>query len=117
MLTEPADPNYRARLDRHADRRRPGAELSRHIRIRDRRCRFPGCSAPASRCDDDHQLAWADGGRTTMANGHSLCGYHHRVRHLPGWSVHTRPEGTTVWTAPHGGVFEVPATDQRLLDA
>ena len=116
-ITEPADAGYAARLDACPERREPGDELARHVRARDRRCRFPGCAALAQRSDADHQNAWADGGPTTMANLHCLCRYHHRVRHLPGWRVRTEPGGTTVWQTPHGLTLRVPATDQRLLDA
>ena len=33
---------------------RPGKALAERVRARDRHCRFPGCSVPASRCHLDH---------------------------------------------------------------
>ena len=41
---EAAEPGYR-----------PSAALSEFIRWRDLTCRFPGCDAPAERCDIDHE--------------------------------------------------------------
>jgi hypothetical protein len=53
------------RLD--ALRRHPRAELDRHVRARDRRCRFPGCTRPAITADLDHTHDWSHGGPTWPA--------------------------------------------------
>jgi hypothetical protein len=37
---------------------RPGQTLDRFVRVRDRRCRFPGCRARPTRCDLDHTVPW-----------------------------------------------------------
>ncbi len=45
--TVPAEPGYR-----------PSVALSEFIRWRDLTCRFPGCDAPAARCDIDHTMPY-----------------------------------------------------------
>ena len=40
---------------------------------RDRGCRWPGCSAPASWCEVHHLLAWYSGGLTNVDNAALLC--------------------------------------------
>lgn len=52
----------------------------RAIELRDRQCVHAFCDTPASRCQADHLLPWARGGRTTQANGRLLCGFHNRQR-------------------------------------
>lgn len=52
----------------------------RAIELRDRECVHAYCDTPASRCQADHLLPWARGGRTTQANGRLLCGFHNRQR-------------------------------------
>ncbi|OBB91591.1 HNH endonuclease signature motif containing protein, partial [Mycolicibacterium peregrinum] len=42
-------------------RYRPSVALSEFIRWRDLTCRFPGCDAPAERCDVDHTAPWPAG--------------------------------------------------------
>jgi hypothetical protein len=54
--------------------------LRRAIQLRDRRCQWPGCNAPARRCQVDHEDAYEDGGLTVQDNGRCLCPYHHRLR-------------------------------------
>ncbi len=58
---------------------------------RDGVCTFPGCRLPARRCDIDHLVPWEHGGRTDQANGHAVCRYHHRRKHL-GWASVERDE-------------------------
>ncbi|WP_158548482.1 HNH endonuclease signature motif containing protein [Blastococcus sp. TF02A-26] len=63
----------------------PPAALDRFVRLRDRRCRFPGCRARARTCDLDHRREWPHG-PTTHANLCCLCEHHHRLKHqAPGW--------------------------------
>jgi hypothetical protein len=52
----------------------------RAIELRDRECVHAFCDTPASRCQADHLLPWALGGRTTQENGRLLCGFHNRLR-------------------------------------
>lgn len=53
--------------------------LRRAIQIRDRHCQHAcGCDEPITRCDVDHLLPDAQGGRTKYANGRLLCQTHNR---------------------------------------
>ncbi|MEO1060337.1 MAG: HNH endonuclease signature motif containing protein [Actinomycetota bacterium] len=46
-----------------------------------RRCRWPGCSRPATGCEIDHITEWHRGGRTDQANALPLCSAHNRHKH------------------------------------
>jgi hypothetical protein len=80
---------------------------------RDGRCTFPGCGLPARRCDIDHLVPWEQGGRTDQANGHAVCRYHHRRKHL-GWASAERdPHSHEVRWSWHGP----PEVRGRVQDA
>ncbi|WP_308200602.1 DUF222 domain-containing protein [Klenkia sp. PcliD-1-E] len=83
---------------------RPGALLDAFIRLRDRRCRFPGCRVRAGVCDVDHQQPFAQGGPTAECNLACLCTHHHRLSHqAPGWTLSRDGDGTGLtWTTPTG---------------
>jgi hypothetical protein len=40
---------------------RPSAALAEFVRWRDLTCRWPGCDAPAARCDIDHTVPYPRG--------------------------------------------------------
>ncbi|WP_142023630.1 HNH endonuclease signature motif containing protein [Blastococcus colisei] len=81
---------------------RPTDPLHRFVRLRDRRCRFPGCRARARCCDLDHQTPHPHG-PTAHDNLACLCEHHHRLSHqAPGWRLHRDPDGGLVWTLPGG---------------
>lgn len=84
------------------DSYRPPADLRRLIRWRAERCLAPGCGMPARLCHLDHQIPWADGGRTELTNMAPLCTHHHVVKHHGGWVVHQLPGGVMEWTSPTG---------------
>ncbi len=63
------------------------APRRRALRIRDKRCRFPGCDRPVNWSTPHHIVAWSRGGPTDMANEVLLCYYHHRLVHEGGWQV------------------------------
>ncbi|MFB9646452.1 HNH endonuclease signature motif containing protein [Microbacterium terregens] len=84
------------------DRYRPSEELRRHLRVRDRHCRFPGCRIPARRCDTDHTLDHAAGGETTAQNLAHLCRRHHTLKHHTAWTVRQHGGGVLEWTSPTG---------------
>ena len=94
------------------DRYRPSADLVRHLRARDERCRFPGCIRPSSRCDIDHTIDAAMGGPTRLDNLSHLCRRHHTLKHATAWTVRQRPGGILEWTSPTGRthVDRPPAT-------
>jgi hypothetical protein len=83
--------------------------LRRHLNVRDRRCRYFGCTRPAEYCDIDH-LNPHPKGATCECNTEPLCGHHHRLKHETGWRVRfsdnpDHPPGTLIWTSPIGHEF------------
>lgn len=101
--------------------------LRRALEVRDRGCRFPGCSAPAVFCDAHHIKHWVRGGPTNLANTVLLCGLHHFLHHecdygcerlAGGELLFTRPDGRPIVaepacaTSPHG-----PDIGERNTDA
>ena len=53
------------------------------LSIRDRGCTAQGCDRPPAWCEAHHEVAWADGGGTSVANGRLLCPRHHHLAHDP----------------------------------
>ncbi|WP_254868327.1 HNH endonuclease signature motif containing protein [Corynebacterium sp. Marseille-P4321] len=58
----------------------PNDAMKAFVRARDGKCIFPGCNVPATRCQLDHRIPYAEGGPTTPANLHCLCQKHHNVK-------------------------------------
>ncbi len=84
---------------------RPSVALSEFIRWRDLTCRFPGCDAPAARCDIDHTMPYPLG-PTHPSNTKLYCRTHHLVKTFcPGWSDRQLPDGTVEITAPTGHTY------------
>jgi hypothetical protein len=84
---------------------RPPAGLARLIRVRDRKCRLPGCYRPAQVCDIDHSEQWyADDGETADHNLVALCRARHGLKDRLGWgfSLDKKTGRLTVIT-PTGG--------------
>jgi hypothetical protein len=80
----------------------PTDPLDRFVRLRDRRCRFPGCRTRARCCDLDHQVPHPHG-PTAHDNLACLCEHHHRLSHqAPGWALHRDDDGNLMWTLPGG---------------
>ena len=90
------------------DRYTPSASMDRYLRARDQRCRFPGCRMPAIRCDVDHSIDYAHGGKTHICNLAHLCKRHHPLKHATPWRVVQLPGGILEWTSPLGHTY----TDQ-----
>ena len=82
---------------------RPGAELDRFVRARDRRCRFPGCRRPVPRTGElDHDRRYPDG-PTAAGNLTGYCTANHRGKHqAPGWHHCLADDGTLTVTTPTG---------------
>ncbi len=87
-----------------ADLYTPSAKLRRFLRLRDGRCRHPGCTRAAGRCDLDHTTAWETGGPSTPENLAHLCRAHHPLKHHGGWAVKQVTPGVLEWTSPTGRV-------------
>jgi hypothetical protein len=70
--------------------------------IRNPHCTAPGCRLPATRCDDDHTLAYDTAAASCECNLGPRCRHHHRVKQTQGWRL-TQPEpGIYTWTTPSG---------------
>lgn len=87
------------------DRYRPSEQMRRHLRARDRHCRFPACRVPARRCDIDHNIDYADGGPTDTRHLSHFCRRHHTTKHHSPWRVRQRARGLLEWTSPTGRVY------------
>lgn len=84
------------------DRYRPSAELRRFLRARDERCRFPGCTRRPVRCEVDHTIDHAKGGRTREGNLAHFCPRHHTVKHATAWRVRQLGGGVLEWISLTG---------------
>jgi hypothetical protein len=83
----------------------PPAALAAYVRARDGTCRFPGCRAPAWKCDLDHTVAYPNG-PTCAANLTDTCRRHHLLRHASKWTYTLDPDGKTHWRSPTGRTYE-----------
>lgn len=98
---------------------RPSESMRRHLRARDRTCRFPNCRMPARRCQIDHNHDYARGGPTDPCNLACLCETHHALKHPDvdprwRWTAEQRAGGVVVWTTP-GGVEYVDTPPVRVM--
>jgi hypothetical protein len=75
--------------------------IRRALRLRDRGCRFPGCTH-IRHVDAHHVRHWADGGETKLSNLVELCGSHHRLLHEGGYGLRVTDDGALVFTRPDG---------------
>lgn len=87
------------------DRYCPNEDLRRHLRSRDKRCRFPGCRILFRKCDDDHTIDHAHGDPTALDNLAGLCRRHHVTKHHTPWKLRQIGHGVLEWTAPTGRVY------------
>jgi hypothetical protein len=102
-----------------AGRYRIPTALREVLVVADEHCRFPGCGRRAARCELDHTVDWAHGGRSTASNLAHLCTSHHHLKHEGGWQV-TRPPDThpasrtLEWRSPLGATYRTsPATEHH----
>ncbi|MBO0691987.1 MAG: DUF222 domain-containing protein [Acidimicrobiaceae bacterium] len=80
--------------------RRISRPLRRALALRDRGCRFPGCSARAVQAH--HVRHWIHGGHTRLDNLVSLCARHHHRHHEGGFQIEALPDGSFVFTLASG---------------
>jgi hypothetical protein len=77
--------------------------LRRAVAVRDRHCRFPGCTQPATVCHPHHIIPRSQGGPTCLTNLLNLCTFHHLIAvHRWGWGITLHPDGTVTATSPDG---------------
>ena len=79
--------------------------LTRHLEhallVRDRCCRFPGCTRVAM-LDAHHIKHWVEGGETKLSNLVRLCRTHHRSVHEGKWTVRRDTDGEIGFLDPRG---------------
>lgn len=75
--------------------------IRRALWIRDKGCRFPGCTSTRF-LHGHHVEHWLHGGRTSLDNLVFLCSFHHRLVHEGGFSIAMAATGDVVVTAPTG---------------
>lgn len=80
------------------------ASIARALRMRDRHCRFPGCTSTLW-LDAHHVVHWAKGGPTDAANLVRLCSFHHWCMHEGGCTA-AMEKGRLVFRDPRGKVIE-----------
>jgi hypothetical protein len=78
--------------------------LKIYLQLRDRTCRFPGCSVRVARCDIDHNHDWQYGGETAHYNLAHFCPGHHAIKGETDWCVVQRESapGVLEWRSPSG---------------
>lgn len=123
----PIDPESARRLAAHApgwdrvmcdpilgtvlevDRYSPTAAQRRYLAARDQHCRAPGCRAPLTRCQIDHNHEAQHGGATTLRNLAHLCTRHHTLKTETACTVSQGSDGTLRFESPLGQqVIESP---------
>ena len=82
--------------------------IRRALQVRDRTCRFPGCTA--RRCDAHHVEHWVDGGPTSLDNLVLLCRRHHRAVHEGGFGLIRYDDGSVTFLRQNGTVLEAAPT-------
>ena len=81
--------------------------IRRALRIRDKGCRFPGCTR--SRFVDGHHIQhWSDGGETSLENLVQLCRHHHRLVHEGGFGCRKLSDGRLLFTDREGRPLSGP---------
>ncbi len=67
-------------------------------------CEHPGCDLGGSARQVDHNIPWAEGGRTDQANSTVLHGAHNRFKHDARWRRTRADDGRAYWVRPDGSL-------------
>ncbi len=86
--------------------------LRRALEHRDHGCRWPGCGR-ARWTHAHHIVHWSQEGPTDLDNLAILCGYHHRLVHEGGWTIHGHPGRTLRFRRKDGKVLPSEPTPVR----
>ena len=82
---------------------RPSRRLRHLVMARNATCTAPGCSRPATVCDQDHTIAYgSSGGIACECNLAPRCSRHHMIKQSPGWELSQPEPGVLAWTSPAG---------------
>jgi hypothetical protein len=95
------------RHEREGPGYQPSNALRHALHVRQRTCSAPGCRRDATRCDLDHTIPYAQGGRTCECGMAPLCRRHHRAKQAQGWQLEQLSPGELVWRLPHGRMYRV----------
>jgi hypothetical protein len=98
------------RMDRDdtVEQHDPPAWMRELVILRDRHCVHPHCQTDARSCDLDHIVPWPIG-PTAPWNLAPLCRRHHRAKTRRRWQYRREPDGSYLWTGPHGRQYHVTA--------
>jgi hypothetical protein len=76
-----------------------------------RTCEFPGCDMPAARSEVDHNIEWAQGGRTDQRNRNIGCAHHNRTKHRERWRTRRDRRGRA-YTIRADGTIVLPVGER-----
>ncbi|WP_431841951.1 hypothetical protein [Calidifontibacter indicus] len=94
----------------------PPPKIREFVQLRDQSCRFPGCSRPAIRCDEDHVQEWP-AGDTKGANLAAMCRHHHDAKTKGHWDVQMTGDGICTWISRTGRRYVTyPDTDTGRIE-
>jgi len=80
-------------IDRGREKRLFNQAQSILMALRDKGCRAETCQRPPSWCEAHHWQPWSRGGKTDLADGVLLCGFHHRLAHHTNYDHQRLPNG------------------------
>jgi len=80
-------------VDLGREKRVVSPKLRKTLESRDKHCRWPGCTRPASWCEAHHVVSWVRGGATNQSNLLLLCNRHHMQVHEGRWQLFVYPDG------------------------
>ena len=98
------DPLTGAALELSTRRYRPTKAMSDLVAALDSMCRGPGCTVPAFRCDNDHEIAWPRGS-TSIGNLNAKHRRHHNHKTRGTWSSSMDAEGVVTWKTMGGRTY------------
>lgn len=99
-----SDPLTGAALELSTQRYRPTAAMADLVAALDGVCRGPGCTVPAFRCDNDHQIAWPKGA-TSVDNLNAKHRRHHNHKTRGTWTSEMDPDGIVTWRTMGGRTY------------